>query len=59
MKKIVKLNKLIGDVPLIYKSSTIYNMCILINALVDVVNALNDRVEILLQDHPTKKGGEG
>jgi hypothetical protein len=32
-------------------------MCILINALVDTVNELNTRVEMLMQDHPTEKGG--
>lgn len=40
MSRIKKLNKLIGEVPYVYKRSTIYNMCILINALVDRVNYL-------------------
>lgn len=45
--KTKRLNKLIGDVPFVYKVSTIYNMCILINALVDKVNFLADQVEEL------------
>lgn len=57
MKKMKKLNKIIGDVPSFYKPLTIYYMCILINALVDEVNELNKRVETLMQDHPTEKGG--
>ena len=57
MKKLKKLNKIIGEVPLLYKPSTVYNMCILINALVDEVNELNQRVEMLMQSHPTEKGG--
>ena len=57
MKKLKKLDKIIGDVPLFYKPSTIYNMCILINALVDEVNELNKRVETLMRAHPTEKGG--
>ena len=55
MKKIRMLKKIIGDVPTFYRTSTIYNMCVTINALVDIVNELNKRVEILLQDHPTEK----
>lgn len=46
-RKMRKLKKLIGDVPYIYKPSTIYNMCILINALVDAVNYLTEQVEEL------------
>lgn len=56
MKKIKLLKKITGDVPTFYRTSTIYNMCVTINALVDIVNELNKRVEILLQDHPTEKG---
>ena len=58
MKKIKKLGKIIGDVPLVYDRRTIFNMCILINALVDEVNELNKRVEMLMQERPTEKGGE-
>lgn len=57
MKKIKELRKLIGDVPFVYSPTAIYTMCILINALVDTVNELNARVEMLMQDHPTEKGG--
>lgn len=53
-KKLKKLNKLVGEVPLIYKRSTIYTMCILINALVDAVNYLGDEVERL--SNPAKDG---
>jgi hypothetical protein len=58
MKKIKKIDKIIGDVPLFYKPSTIYTMCILINALVDEVNELNKRVEMLMQANLTEKGGD-
>lgn len=45
MRKVKRLGKLVGDVPLLYKRETIYNMCILINALVDRVNYLCDLLE--------------
>lgn len=45
MAKIKLLNKLYGDVPFVYNRTTIYNMCILINALVDRVNYLVNWVE--------------
>lgn len=44
-KKMKRLKKLVGDVPFLYRASTIYTMCILINALVDSVNYLADQVE--------------
>lgn len=46
-KRLRRLNKLEGDVPYIYKPSTIYTMCILINALVEAVNFLAGQVEEL------------
>ena len=46
-RKMRKLPKLKGEIPYIYKPSTIYEMGILINALVDAVNYLAERVEAL------------
>ena len=57
MKKIPQLNKLEGKVPYVYKWESILYMCMLINALVDVVNELNKRVEMLTDAHQTEKGG--
>ena len=45
MRKIHRLTKLRGDIPFVYKRTTIYDMCILINALIDRVNLLCDFME--------------
>ena len=45
MAKIKRLAKLRGDIPFVYRRDTIYNMCILINALIDRVNLLCDFME--------------
>ena len=49
-KRLRRLNKLEGDVPYIYKPRTIYTMCILINALVDAVNFLNEQMQELQKE---------
>jgi hypothetical protein len=45
MRKFRRLTKLHGDIPFVYKRTTIYDMCILINALIDRVNLLCDFME--------------
>ena len=55
MKKIKKIKKLVGDIPLFYSRQTIQEMSMRINALIDTVNELNDRVEFL-QEKLNEKG---
>lgn len=54
MKKINKMPKLQGEIPLLYKRETIFNMCIAINALIDRVNYLVKTVEQLEKRSDTK-----
>lgn len=44
-KKMRRLNKLEGVIPMMYRRDTIYSMCIWINALVDAVNYLAGELE--------------
>ena len=54
-KKIKKIKKITGDIPLFYNRQTIQEMSMRINALIDIVNELNDRVEFL-QNKLNEKG---
>ena len=42
-----RIKRIIGEIPLFYNKNTIYVMCITINALVDAVNNLAERLEKL------------
>lgn len=53
-KRLRKMGKLTGEVPCVYRRQTIYNMCVMINALVDAVNYLNEELEKLREDKETK-----
>lgn len=44
MKKI-RVLKLRGEVPMMYSRTTIYNICIFLNAVVDTVNYLAEELE--------------
>ena len=46
-KKIKKLKKITGDIPLFYSRQTVQEMSLRINALIDIVNELNERVDYL------------
>ncbi len=47
MKKLKKLPKITGDIPLVYSRTSIYTICTLINALVDYVEHLAKEIEEL------------
>lgn len=47
MKKLKKMPKLSGNVPLFYSRDCIYTMCIAINALSNAVDYLAEKVEKL------------
>ena len=53
-KRLCKMGKLTGEVPCVYRRETIYNMCIMINALVDAVNYLQDELEKLGEENEKK-----
>ena len=40
MRELNKLQKIIGEIPYLYRRDTIYVMCVEINALIDAVNVL-------------------
>lgn len=46
-KKLKKMPRLKGDVPVIYKAEVIYKMAAVINALAEAVDFLNEEIEIL------------
>lgn len=50
-RRLRKMGHLTGEVPYVYRRDTIYNMCIMINALVDAVNYLQDELEELRKEN--------
>jgi hypothetical protein len=57
-QKLRRLKKLTGEVPYFYHRETIYNMALLINALVGYVNCLADKVEALEQQKKVGRYGD-
>ena len=53
MKKI-RVLKLRGEVPMMYSRTTIYNICILLNAVVDAVNYLAQELEKMQSEKEQK-----
>lgn len=49
-KKMRRLNKLEGVIPMMYRRDTIYSLCIWINALVDAVNYLAGELESMREE---------
>lgn len=55
MKKLKQMPLLKGEIPLVYKKETIFNICAVVNALARAVNYLNEKIERL--EERDKDGG--